>query len=145
VEPKIKAAYIDTGKVRLVWHHFAWIGAESRRASEASSCAHEQGKFWEYHSHLYHNQRGYNGGGFSDQNLKAHAATLGLDQGAFASCMDSGTHASTIQQDFDQARAQNIRSTPTFVVNGQVVVGAQSFARWAELLDAAIKEAATKP
>lgn len=145
MEPKIKAAYIDTGKVKLVWQHFAWIGDESRRAAEASSCAHEQGKFWEYHDHLYQNQKGYNGGNFNDQNLKAHAATLGLDQSAFATCMDTGTYATTVQQGFDAARAQNLRSTPTFVVNGQVVVGAQSFDRWVEILDAALKQAATKP
>jgi len=145
VEPQIKAAYIDTGKVKLVWHHFAWIGAESRRASEASSCAHEQGKFWEYHNHLYHSQRGYNGGAFSDANLRDHAATLGLDQGAFATCMDNSTYAAAVQRDFDLARSQNLRSTPSFLVNGQIVVGAQSFDRWSVILDAAIKEATSKP
>ena len=44
-----------TGEVRFVYRHFAFLGEESVWAAEASECAAEQGKFWEYHDILYEN------------------------------------------------------------------------------------------
>src|SRR4051794_2693320 len=45
---QIAPAYIDTGKVKVVYHNFAFIGPESEWAAQAAECASEQGKFWEY-------------------------------------------------------------------------------------------------
>src|SRR5947208_3211672 len=45
---QIAPAYIDTGKVQVVYHNFAFIGPESEWASQAAECANDQGKFWEY-------------------------------------------------------------------------------------------------
>jgi protein-disulfide isomerase len=78
VEPEIKKQYIDTGRAKLVWHEFPWIGEESRQAAQAARCAGAQGadRFWEYHDYPYYNQRGENRGQFAPANLKAFAVEL---------------------------------------------------------------------
>jgi len=53
--PKIEDQYIRTGKVRLVFRHMAILGEASTQAARASSCAFDQGKFWEYHDALFAN------------------------------------------------------------------------------------------
>lgn len=131
-------AYVKTGKVQIVWHNFAWIGNESRRSAEASACAHAQGKFWEYHTTLFQNQRGYNGGGFNDANLKQHAAAVGLDESAFGACLAQGTYADVVAAEFAAARELGITATPTLIVDGQRVVG-PNYERLALVIEQALK------
>ena len=67
--PIIEEEYIKTGKVKWVFNHFAFLGDESIRAAEASECASDQGKFWEYANTLFANQAGENQGAFRDEKL----------------------------------------------------------------------------
>lgn len=134
-EPELVKRYIDTGKAKLVFKHFAWIGAESKRAAEAASCAGAQGRFWEFHDYLYTHQRGENGGAFGGANLKGFAGALGLDRAAFDRCLDAGTYAAAVDRDFAEARSLNLTGTPTFVINGTRVVGAQPASVFISLVD----------
>ena len=136
VEPELAKRYIDEGKVKLVWHDFAWIGEESRLSAQAARCAGRQGKFWEYHDHLYNNQRGENGGQFAAPNLRQFAATLGLDTAAFDSCLERGEDVPAIQQELTAARSEGIAATPSFKVNGQRLVGARGIEAFAQAIDA---------
>ncbi len=138
IEPQIRAAYIETGKARLVWHDFAWIGAESRDAANAARCAGDQGKFWEYHDLLYANQSGENAGAFSKDRLKGFGAALGLEPTTFHACVDAGTYAAAVQADFGDVRQKGFNGTPTFVIGDQRIVGAQPFEVFAAALDAAL-------
>ena len=137
IEPQIRAAYIDTGKVRLEWHDFAWIGAESRDAANAARCAGDQGKFWEYHDLLYASQSGENQGAFSKDRLKSFGAGLGLETATFGACIDSGSHLAAVQADFADVASKGFNGTPTFVIGTQRIVGAQPF----EVFQAAIEAA----
>ncbi len=134
-EPQIRAAYIDTGKVRLVWHDFAWIGAESRDAANAARCAGDQDRFWEFHDLLYENQNGENQGAFSRDRLKALGVALALDPVAFGACVDAGTYAEAVQADFADVRARGFNGTPTFLIGTQRIVGAQPFEAFASIID----------
>jgi protein-disulfide isomerase len=127
IEPQIRAAYVDTGIVRFEWHDFAWIGRESRDAANAARCAGDQGRFWEYHDVLYHNQAGENHGAFSKERLKDFGEGLDLEPGAFAACIDGDRHAAAVQRDMGDVRAQGFNATPTFLVGDQRIVGAQPF------------------
>jgi protein-disulfide isomerase len=136
VAPEIIKRYVETGKVKLVWHDFAWIGSESRQAAQAARCAGRQGKFWEYHDHLFNNQRGENRGQFSNENLRQFAGTLGLDTSAFGDCLGRGEDLPAIQQDLASGRAEGVTATPSFKVNGQRLVGARSVDAFAQAIDA---------
>lgn len=107
--------------------HFAFLGPESLWAGEASECAAEQDAFWAYHDRLFEAQSGENRGAFSKENLKQIAAELGLEQEAFDECLDSGKYASVVQAETQQARSLGVQSTPSFLINGRPLIGAQSF------------------
>lgn len=124
-EPALKTKYIDTGKVKLVYKDLAINGRESTAAAEAGQCAHDQGKFWEYHDLLFSKRTGYNNGTFSKENLKLYAQEIGLNQDEFSSCVDSRKHENTVNADRGIASVVGARGTPTFFINGIVLVGAQ--------------------
>ncbi|MEO7664083.1 MAG: thioredoxin domain-containing protein [Candidatus Limnocylindrales bacterium] len=138
IEPQVRAAYIETGRARLVWHDFAWIGAESRDAANAARCAGDQGKFWEFHDLLYANQSGENAGAFSKDRLKGFGASLGLEPTTFHACLDARTYAAAVQADFGDVRQKGFSGTPTFVIGTQRIVGAQPFEVFAAAIDAAL-------
>jgi protein-disulfide isomerase len=53
IEPLIRDQYIKTGKVKMVFRNYPFLGPESTAAAEAAECAKDQGKYWEFHDALY--------------------------------------------------------------------------------------------
>jgi protein-disulfide isomerase len=145
VERQLTDTYIKTGKVRFEFRHYIVIdsmtgGTESRRAAEASECANEQGKFWEYHNKLFSNQQGEGQGAFSDSRLKAFAAQItGLDTTKFNECFDAGRYKQAVQADHDLGVSMQVQGTPTVFVNGGQVQA--SFEAIQQAVDAALAKA----
>ena len=140
--------YVKTGKVRFVYKHFAFLGDESRLAAEASECAGDQDKFWQYHDFLYNHiwnnyygkgQQGENVGAFSKDNLKKFASTVGLDQGVFSKCFDSGKYKQKVAADTELGRLNGVSGTPSAFVNGEILVGAQPFSAFQTAIEEALK------
>ena len=129
----IKTEYIDTGKANYVYRDFPLNGASSILAAEATYCANEQGKYWEYHNILYNNWAGENNGWASKQNLVKFANDIELDLKSFSQCMDSNDYNDMINQSNNDARELGISGTPAFFIvdqkNGQVLTisGAQPY------------------
>ncbi|MCG3140989.1 MAG: hypothetical protein HDKAJFGB_02141 [Anaerolineae bacterium] len=130
--------YVDTGKAKVIYHNFAFIGRESTQAALAAECANDQGKFWAYATHLFDNQTGENVGAFSDANLKRFAQELNLDTTAFNACFDSGKHNALIQQELEAARTLGIKATPSFFVNGQFIEGLLSPDQFSQTIESYI-------
>ena len=118
---QIKADFVDTGKIRFVFRHFPFIGPESFRAAEATECAVDQNKFWEYHDIVFENWKGVNEGHFSDDNLKLFASSLKLDRGEFDSCFDSGKYRGKVQTDLRRGERLGVQGTPTLFLNGKML------------------------
>lgn len=145
VKDQIIDQFVSTGQVRLEYHHFIVIdgnvgGQESRRAAEASECAAEQNRFWDYHDMLYANQRGEGAGGFSDARLKAFAEALGLDTGQFNSCFESRKYSRAVQDDEKLAQNYRLRGTPSILVNDQLVENPLNFSLVVAAITAALAE-----
>lgn len=138
-KPQIDEQYMQSGEVRFGYFNFAFLGDESTWAAESAECAADQDKFWEYHDKLYANQSGENQGAFNKDNLKKFAEELGLDTQTFNECMDSGKYTSLIQDDTSASSALGVQSTPTFLINGQAVVGAQPFEVFKQTIDPLLK------
>ena len=138
---ELKTEYFDTGKARFVWRNFVNYGPESEDAAIAAHCAGEQGKFWEYHGALYQNQRGINSGAFTPSNLKSLADDLGLDTGQFVACTQARQYAPVIAADKSAGRGEGVSGTPTFFINGEMVVGAQPTETFAAYIDNALARA----
>ena len=129
--------YIAEGKVKLVFRHFAFLGAESNWAAEATECAAEQGRFWDMHDKLYASQAGENRGAFSKANLKRMGDALGLGP-SFAACVDSGRYAQSIRDLSDDASERGVRATPTIFIDGRKIEGAATFEQLKTIIDAAL-------
>jgi len=86
--------------------------------SEAAACAHAQGKFWEYHDKLFQNQND-----MSEDRLVSLALEVGLDQNTFVSCLEEGTYAQEVLEDYQAGVAAGVRGTPTFFINGNRIAG----------------------
>ena len=125
--PNLIKNYVDTGKVKLVFKQFPFLGAESESAAEASLCASDQGKFWNFYDYLYGHQGGENSGTFSNDNLEKIASTLGFDTSTFNQCLTSGQHKNDVSQDQSDNVAAGISSAPSFFVGTQKIVGAVSY------------------
>jgi protein-disulfide isomerase len=136
---------VETGKVRFGYFNFAFLGQESQWAAEAAECAGDQNKFWEFHDTLFSKQNGENQGVFSKDNLKGFAADMGLDTAAFNTCLDSGKYTQLVQDQTKIAQQIGVSSTPTFVLNGQGIQGAQSFDAFKQAIDALLNPATPTP
>jgi len=126
---------VKTGIVRFGYQHMAFLGPESKSAAEASECADEQGKFWEYHDKLFASQAGENQGAFSNDKLKKFAADLKLDTAKFNACLDSGKYSSLVENETAAAQSMGVPSTPAFLINGQQLVGAQPFEAFQKIVE----------
>lgn len=104
-----------------MFRHFAFLGPESQWAAQASECANEQGRFWDYYDKLFQEWAGENQGAFSKENLKRFAADLNLDTEQFNQCLDSGEYSDKVQQETAEGRRKGVRGTPTLFVNGQLI------------------------
>lgn len=126
--------YIDTGKAKLEFHYFAFIGAESQWAAEAAECATDQSKFWEYSDYVYKHQAGENQGAFSRANLKAFAGAVGLDMAAFNACFDGSKYTELVKRETEEGRSRGVRATPTFFIGGQKYEGLLSAAQFGQII-----------
>jgi protein-disulfide isomerase len=135
VRPVLQS-YIDSGKVNLVYKQSAFLGQESVWAAQASECAADQGKFWEYHDLLFDKQTGENVGTFTKENLIKYAQELKLDAAKFASCVNNDETLERVKADTLEGRAVGVSGTPTFFINGQPLVGAQPVEAFKQQLDA---------
>lgn len=134
--PQIKANYIDTGKVRMVFRHYPLpFHTNAQKAHEAALCADDQGQFWEYHDTLFANQQS-----LGVAALKQYAVTLGLNAATFNECLDSGKYAQAVQDDLAAGSAAGVSGTPSFFVNGQLVVGAQPYSAFQQAIEAALAQ-----
>lgn len=141
LEEPIINTYVNTGKVSFTFEAINVIGPESIRSAEAAYCAGDQNKFWEYHDYLYTNQGTENSGSFNDDRLTRFAQLTGLDMGKFTSCFQNGDMADRVTQAQAIAGQYGINATPSFVINGSVLVGLHSFAEMQQAIEAALAAA----
>ena len=101
-------------EVRFVFHHFP-LSRHSRAqlAHEASECAREQGKFWEYHDHIFAYRDA-----LSEDDLKKRATDIGMDILRFNDCLETRRFEDKVRRDVREARTYNVNATPSFYVNG---------------------------
>jgi len=120
------------GKVKLVFRQMPLtsIHPQAFKAAEAALCAHDQGKFWEYHDNLFKNQ-----GALQVDKLKEYATQMGLDGGKFNACLDGNAKKSAVEADMKDAEGAGVQGTPAFFVNGVFLNGAVPLEQFKEIID----------
>jgi protein-disulfide isomerase len=119
-------------KVKVVFRDFPLdrLHPQASKAHEAARCADEQGQFWAYHDQLYaHAPKA------SPEQLTGYAREVGLDVAAFEQCLSSERHQAAVQQDIAEGTRLSVTGTPTFFVNGRLLVGAQPLAAFVDVIE----------
>ena len=118
-------------KVRLVYRDYPLsFHQNAENAAMASECADEQGKYWEMHKAMFDNQAK-----LASADLVETAGSLGMDKEKFKSCLDSGKYRSEVQKDFQDGQKYGVSGTPTFFINGIMIVGARGVESFTEIID----------
>jgi protein-disulfide isomerase len=130
------------GKIRVGYRDFPLrqIHPHAQLAAEASRCASEQGKFWEYHDLLFANpeKQGHD-------DLIGHAGTLKLDDKQFEVCLNSGRYKPQVDQDIQLGIRSGIVATPGFFVNGTFLSGNQPVTVFEKIIEEKLAEPSRKP
>lgn len=124
IEPQLKTAFIDQGKLQLVFYDFPLGGSHvhSFLAARAARCAGDQDKFWDYHNLLF--------GRLSEWGLAQNppvsqfvdfAEQVGIDRGQFESCLKSDKYQDVVSASRMLGDQLGINATPTLVLNGKRV------------------------
>jgi protein-disulfide isomerase len=141
----VNSTYVTDGQVYYEFMHYPFIDTnsvtkESHQAANASMCALEQGRFWDYHDMIYANQGTVeNGGALNDKRLEAFAESLGLDMTAFSQCFSEDKYSEEIDADFQKGQSLGVTGTPTVFVNGLIL--SPKYVPTYEQLQAAIESA----
>ena len=123
----VDSSYITDGQAYYVFMQFPFLDSnsitkESHQAANASMCAMEQGRFWDYHDILFANQGAVeNGGAYNNKRLQAFAESLGLNMDEFNQCFNADKYATEIEADYQEGIAAGVKGTPTVIVNGQIL------------------------
>lgn len=115
-------------------HEHAWA------AAQASECAREEGRFWEYHDLLFENAQL-----LSRQKFVELAQSLGLEPQAFEQCLATARYRYVVEEDLREARRVGATATPTFFVNGRRFPGTPTVKELEELIQEALKKVGSSP
>src|SRR5260370_434148 len=132
VEPVIKDLLAKYGdKVSLAYRDLPLrqIHPQAQIAAEASRCAEEQGKFWEYHDQHFAASK------LDHDSLLDYARTLKLDDKQFDSCLTAEKYKAEIDQDLREGMQAGVTGTPGFFINGVVFSGSQPKESFAKTID----------
>jgi protein-disulfide isomerase len=120
------------GRIRFVFKEFplSSIHPYAELAAEAALAAQAQGKFWQYHDLLYANQSA-----LGESDLEGYASMLGLDVTTFDLALQDHTYAAAVAADVAEGMSDGVDGTPTFFINGVMVVGAVPYSQLASVID----------
>jgi len=113
---------------------------QAEMAAEASLCAQDQGKFWDFHKWLFANSRR-----LSQETIVTRAEDLKMDVPAFSSCLESNQHADEVRADMAEANSFGINGTPGFLVNGRLINGARPLDDFIKVIDEELRMAGIEP
>ncbi|MDR1853088.1 MAG: DsbA family protein [Propionibacteriaceae bacterium] len=136
VFPKLKAEYIDTGKVRFEFNDVSFFGDQSTSAAVALRAAAEQGKFGEYLVTLFAAAPDSGHPDLPDEKLIAFAKEAKVpDLDKFKKDLASDELKQAVETSTATAQAVGISSVPFFYAGGQSLSGAQSYETFKQFLD----------
>ena len=139
INKPLLAKYASTVKFEFMHFPLQSIHQNAFIAAQASECAADQGKFWEFLDMDYVNQKE-----LSPETLHKWASALKLDTVLFSRCLDSGIKADTINADYALGTKAGVDSTPSYFVNG-TRVPTNDLATISAVIDAALKQQQSAP
>jgi protein-disulfide isomerase len=142
IEPTVKNLIAKYGdKISLSYRDFPLtsIHPNAMIAAEASRCALEQGKFWEYHDQLFTSTS------LEKNSLLDYARNLKLDDKQFGSCLTTEKYKTDIEKDEAEGRSAGVNGTPGFFINGVFINGAKPESEFTKIIDDELSRTTHRP
>lgn len=125
-KPEVLKKYVDTGIARIEFRNYPIFGEESATAAHASYAAAQQGRFWQFHDLVYSVERKKNTGNFTPEKIVEMARQAGVpDLERFRTDLTSQAAEDHVAATAGAGYEIGVSSTPSFLVNGIPVLGAQ--------------------
>jgi protein-disulfide isomerase len=128
-QPQFIKDFVETGKLRYEFRTMPVLGGDvadpanrSVRAAEASMCALDQGKFWEFHDRAFEPALNHKQDQLTDDFFIQIAGDLGMDRETFASCLSAGTHRQEVLDSYNEGMTLGLAGVPAFFLDGQAVL-----------------------
>ena len=145
VSRPIRAAYVDSGYVQMVYYDYPIYSAHPHAflAARAARCAGDQDLYWEMHDALYAQQRQWSLDRTPPvERFAGYAEAVGADGAEFRECLESDRHAETVTANGMLGDQLGVGSTPTIFINGRNVGEAWSdYGAMRRLIDEALAAA----
>ncbi|MFF3326013.1 DsbA family protein [Streptomyces sp. NPDC002889] len=139
-EPLLMEKYVKDGTLRIEWRNFPIFGGESDAAARAAWAAGRQGRFWQFHAAAY--AQGAKEKGFGKDRLRTLARAAGVaDLDRFVRDVDGDAARRAVGKDQEEGYELGATSTPSFLINGRPIAGAQPIEAFIEAIEAAKKAA----
>ncbi|MFI1971749.1 disulfide bond formation protein DsbA [Streptomyces cinnamoneus] len=145
-QPELVRKYVDAGVLRIEFRNFPIFGKDSERAARASWAAGRQGRFWQFHDEAFAKLR--KGDALAEDKLADMARTAGVeDVEKFRADMNGDEAAAAVKKDQEEGYSLGVQSTPSFLVGGRPLAGAQPLKEFEAAITQAkaVKDAAGKP
>jgi len=138
--PTLDREYVQTGKVKVVFVNFPLpMHRNSEPAAELAMCAARQGKFWAMHDLLFRTQRRWQGLAEPGSFFLGLADSVGADRDSLTACVRDAAERGLVRSDAEGAVRSGAHSTPTFYVEGGLIIGAQPLEVFRSVLDSIVR------
>ncbi|RCW44467.1 protein-disulfide isomerase [Halopolyspora algeriensis] len=142
VAPELKKRYVETGVLRIEWRDFPVFGPQSDRAAKAGRAAARQGAFWRFHDVVYSHAPRRGKPELPPAKLIDYAEQAGIsDIERFKADMQDPAVDRAIRRDVAEGTRIGVSATPTFLVNGEPIMGAQPLSTFVSTIEQARQEA----
>ena len=132
--PQLKEDYIDTNKIKYVFRDFPLnFHPSAPLASIAGNCVREQKGnegYFEFHDIAFSEQAKLGQGTiqFSEDDVMSWVNQIdGIDKNKFGTCYNDPAQKAEIDADFAAGAKAGVSGTPSFFINGKLLVGAQPY------------------
>ncbi len=134
--PSMMKDYVDAGKVKIVYKDLPLpFHPNADNAAVAARCGGDQGDYWGMHDALFANQDTWSSLPDPTDTFTGYATKIGLDGNKFKECLSSGKFDGVIQDNLQEASSAGLSGTPSFLINGMSVVGAQPYAVFKQAIE----------
>src|SRR3989344_1335828 len=143
--PTLIEKYVNTGKLKIVFKDFQFLGEDSTTAGLAENAVWEIApeSYQAWHKAMYEKQDEENGGWGKKEDITALARTIpGIDADRVSALMEEKKEAYQKELDDDNQEGSKfgVTGTPGFVVGDQSISGAQPTSVFTQVIDALLEK-----
>lgn len=133
--PSLLTSYVESGQLRIEYRDIMFFGENSRQSAELAVAAGKQGKYQEFHDAIFAKGATAKDADYSEAGLKDLAERIDVDAEQFIEDAKHTDTVSLVQQNHDEANTLGVTGTPTFVINGRPIIGAQPLEAFVQVID----------